>query len=123
MVIGFVFAGLASLVLGTVAKVFQTRTRLTSPKTTLAFAAFPFACLAWVAVVFVFQATINGVLLGRDPGIGDGFECPLPNGYAITAIDTLDEGWICKPKVSSDSVFNDPLGDQVGGVTKMQVAG
>jgi hypothetical protein len=32
----------------------------------------------------------------RDPGIGDGWVCPLPNGYAIGMIDFTDRGYVYK---------------------------
>ena len=38
--------------------------------------AFPFACLFWAGGVFIFSAAVNVVLLRRDVGIGDGFDCP-----------------------------------------------
>ncbi|MCC6589843.1 MAG: hypothetical protein IT168_24325 [Bryobacterales bacterium] len=52
--------------------------------------ALPFACLAWSAVVFVGYAVINVAVFHRDIGIGDGFNCPLPNGYALEFVDVLD---------------------------------
>ena len=45
--------------------------------------AFPFACMFWAGVVFIFSAAVNVVWLHRDVGIGDGFDCPLPDGYAL----------------------------------------
>src|SRR5213593_5214785 len=59
--------------------------------------AFPFICLGWAGLVFVFQAAVNGFLLQRDPGLGDTWYCPLPNGYAITMIDVTDQGWVYNP--------------------------
>jgi hypothetical protein len=52
--------------------------------------------LGWCG--FVFQAIVNVVLLHRDIGLGDGFECPLPNGYALSFIDTTDIGTVYEPK-------------------------
>jgi hypothetical protein len=52
-----------------------------------AVAIFPFACLAWAGAVFVFQGAVNLALLNRDVGFGEGFDCPLPNGYALRSID------------------------------------
>ena len=37
-------------------------------------ALFPFACFIWAGIIWVFQATVNVVLLGRDPGLGDSWE-------------------------------------------------
>ena len=84
--------------------------------------AYPFACLAWAGVVFIFQATVNGALLGRDPGISDGFWCPLPNGYAISAIDTTDTALVYNPKTSSGSGEIKLTADSVPDVRQMQVA-
>ena len=60
-------------------------------------AALPFIGLCWWASVFVFQATVNGVVFHRDPGLGDYWEAPLPHGYVITMIDVTDRGWVHKP--------------------------
>jgi len=73
---------------------------------------FPFGCLAWAAVVFLFQAVVNEQLLGRDPGLGDSFRCPLPNGYALEFVDVTDIGWL---------LWNDlPV---THGVRRLQVSG
>lgn len=60
-------------------------------------AVLPFVGLCWWAAVFVFQATINGMVFHRDPGLGDYWETPLPHGYVITMIDVTDRGWVHKP--------------------------
>jgi hypothetical protein len=44
----------------------------------------------WAGTVFVFQAAVNVVFLHRDFGIGDEFDCPLPNGYALSFTDIID---------------------------------
>jgi hypothetical protein len=58
--------------------------------------ALPFIGLCWWAVVFMFQATINGAVFHKDPGLGDGWETPLPNGYILTMIDVTERGWVTK---------------------------
>jgi hypothetical protein len=57
-------------------------------------AALPFACLFWGGAVFVGQAVVNVFLLNRDVGIGDGFDVPLPNGYELSFIDTVERGYL-----------------------------
>jgi len=59
-------------------------------------AALPFIGLLWFAGVFVFQATVNAVVFQRDPGLGDAWVTPLPNGYHLTMIDVTDRGWVHK---------------------------
>src|SRR5438045_2928667 len=58
--------------------------------------ALPFIGLCWWAAVFVFQATVNGVVFHRDPGVGDGWQTPLPNGYFLIMIDITERGWVSK---------------------------
>ena len=55
---------------------------------------FPFGYVAFGGVWFVVYATINGVVFHRDPGLGDGWETPMPNGYALRMIDTTDQGTV-----------------------------
>ncbi len=64
---------------------------------------------------------MNGFLLYRDPGLGDTWQCPLPNGYAITMIDVTDQGWVYNPKTQPDGVGEQE--DAIGGVRTLQVAG
>lgn len=52
----------------------------------------PFACVAWAALVFVAQATVNANLLHRDIGLGDNWYAPLPNHYEIVFVDVIDQG-------------------------------
>jgi hypothetical protein len=91
-------------------------------KAILAAAIFPFICLGWGAVVFVFQAAVNEVLLDRDLGIGDTWHAPLPNGYQIMMIDVTDQGWVYNPRTQPGSGIGEQH-DAVAGVRKVQVAG
>ena len=83
--------------------------------------AFPFACLVWAGSVFVFQTVINVVVLHRDMGLGDGFDCPLPNGYALTFIDVTDIGTVYNPK--NHPVWSEVRENRVDNVRLMQLAG
>jgi hypothetical protein len=71
--------------------------------------------------VFVFSAAVNVKVLHRDFGIGDGFDCPLPNGYALSFIDTTDAGTVYNPK--DRPVWSEVREDAVNDVTMMQLAG
>jgi hypothetical protein len=83
--------------------------------------AFPFACLFWAGGVFVITAAVNLVLLHRDAGIGEAFDCPLPNGYALRFIDTTDAGTVYNPK--GHPVWSEVRENTVNDVTVMQLAG
>src|SRR5277367_4702 len=89
----------------------------------LAAGIFPFLCLGWAGAVFVFQWIMNESVFHRDPGLGDSWKCPLPNGYAILFIDVTDNGTVYNPQtqLSPDSVSDKD--DAVSGVRRMQVAG
>src|ERR1700738_2467092 len=89
----------------------------------LAASLFPFVCLAWGSAVFVFQAIVNETVFHRDPGIGDSWRCPLPNGYAVLMIDVTDSGLVYNTKtqpLSGDVVGQE---DVVSDVSVLQVAG
>ena len=79
---------------------------------------FRSACLGWAGGVFVFYAVVNEVVFHRDPGIGDAWTCPLPNGYAIEMIDVTDRGSLYNPK-TQDINSRDALSD----VCVLQLAG
>jgi hypothetical protein len=84
---------------------------------------FPFGCLAWAALIFIFQGCINTICLHRDIGLGDSYYCPLPNGYSLLMIDVDDQGTVYNPKTQD---ANGSVGDQsdaVSGVTKLQISG
>jgi len=61
----------------------------------------PFLCLGWGGGVFIFQWLINAAVLHRDPGLGDLWECRLPNGYALAMVDVPDHGWVYNPATQS----------------------
>lgn len=82
----------------------------------------PFACLAWAANVFVFQAVVNEGLLHRDLGLGDSWHAPLPNGYQILMIDVTDQGAVYNPETQPGSIVGE-RDDAVMGVRELQIAG
>jgi len=63
----------------------------------MAATSFPFLCLAWGCGVFIFQGVINEAVFHRDPGLGDLWQCPLPNGYALTMVDVPAHGRVYNP--------------------------
>jgi hypothetical protein len=121
-VIGTILAGIGALVLGG-ATAFLTRgAQRSRRRVILAAALFPFVCLAWSGIVFMFQAVINEGLLHRDAGLGDTWRCPLPNGYALLMIDVTDQGWVYNPKTQPGGAVGEQE-DAVPGVRTVQVAG
>lgn len=122
-VVGFALASLGSLLMMAVAKFLTRRAGFSRHAFVLAAGIFPFACLAWAGAVFVFQAVVNQGFLHRDPGAGDYWTCPLPNGYALSFIDTMEQGELYDPKTQK---YNDGIASQedtVFGVRLLQVSG
>jgi len=121
-VVGGVLAGVAALFLGG-AVAHLTRGAEHGRKRLIAFVClFPFMCLAWAGAVFAFQAVVNETFFQRDPGLGDAWNCPLPNGYALLMIDTTNEGWVYNPKTQPGETVSTQE-DAIAGVRVLQVAG
>ena len=121
-VIGAFLAGVGTLILGGLTSFLTRGAEEGRRRVILVARVFPFACLGWAALMFIFQAFVNGALLHRDPGLGDSWNCPLPNGYAITMIDVTDQGWVYNPRTQSGDLIAGKE-DAVGGVRILQVAG
>src|SRR5258708_4403268 len=121
-VVGSIFAAIGMLIRRSAAN-FLTRGVLKGRSAVvLAATVLPFACLAWGAAVFVLQWDINEKVFHRDPGIGDAWKCPLPNGYALLMIDLPDYGWVYNPRTQP---MPDGVGEQedaIFGVRTLQVA-
>ena len=83
---------------------------------------FPFACVGFAAVWFVVYAIINSAVFDRDPGLGDSWSTPLPNGYALSMIDTTDQGTVYNPKTQSGDGSIASRNDAVFGVRQLQVS-
>jgi hypothetical protein len=113
--VGLVLAGVGAVLLGGMAA-YLTRGAVGGRKWLLVAASlFPFVCLAWAGGIFVFQAVVNEMVFHRDPGLGDSWNCRLPNGYAILMIDVTDQGWVYNPKTQpGDSVTDGE--DAIAGV-------
>jgi hypothetical protein len=103
---GMILAGLGALMAGAAAAYFSRGVRQGRGKVVIAAVSRPVACLAWAATVFVLQWAVNEGYRQRDPGLGDTWKCPLPNGYAVLMTDVTEQGCVYHPKrqKSTDSV-------------------
>lgn len=91
-------------------------------KAASAAALFPFGLFFWAGFVFLLQAFVSQTLLQRDPGIGDTWHCPLPNGYSLLMVNVNDHGWVYNPKTQpGDGVGG--RSDAIGNVRTLQLAG
>src|SRR5579872_2218365 len=122
-VAGTILAGLGAVILGGATAFFTRRVNKGRRRAVSAAILFPFACLAWAGAVFVVQAIVNESVLHRDPGLGDTWHCPLPNGYMITMIDVTDQGWVYSPKTQGPDGALAEQEDAIAGVRMLQVAG
>jgi hypothetical protein len=121
-VVGVSAAAVGGLVLGRTAAYFTRGVQRGRKKLFLAASLFPLACLGWMGVVFIFQAIVNETALHRDAGLGDSWNCPLPNGYALLMIDTTDQGSVYNPKTQPYGSVGERE-DAIAGVRLLQVAG
>lgn len=120
-VVGTILACLGALVMGGVTTLLTRRAQKRRLPIILGAVIFPFVCLGWAAGLFVFQALVNEAM-HRDPGLGDTWQCPLPNQYALTMIDDTDQGWIYNPKTQPTDLGVVDQSDAVDGVVIAQVA-
>lgn len=88
----------------------------------IASAVFPFLCVAYAGCWFVGYAVINDTIFHRDPGLGDSWYTPLPNGYAISMIDVTDIGTVYDPKSQSASSISSNHYDAEFGVRQLQLS-
>jgi hypothetical protein len=121
-VVGIVVAAIGALVLGNIAAYVTRGAERGRKRLIWAASLFPLACLGWVGAVFVFQTIVNETVFHRDAGLGDTWNCPLPNGYALLMIDTTDQGWVYNPRTQSEGAVAEQE-DAVAGVRALQVVG
>jgi hypothetical protein len=119
---GAVVAAIGAAILGCVTALLTRGVANGRRKVIIAASLFPFVCLGWGGIMFVFQAVVNEGLLHRDLGLGDTWHAPLPNGYQIMMIDVTDQGWVYNPKTQPGSGVGERE-DAVAGVRDVQVAG
>ena len=117
-VLAVIGAGVMVLVAG-----FFTRGCHGRRKVIVAASILPFACLGWAALIFVFQAVINEGYLHRDPGLGDDWHCPLPNGYELLMIDVTDHGYLFNPKTKGSHYSVVEQEDAASNIRLLQVSG
>jgi hypothetical protein len=119
---GAVFAANAALVFGFTAAYLTRGAQHSRKGLILAASLLPLVCFGWVAAVFAFHAVINETVLHRDAGLGDSWECPLPNGYALLMIDTTNQGFVYNPKTQPGGGVGEQ-DDAIAGVRVLQVSG
>ena len=83
---------------------------------------FPFTCVLFAGAWFVAYASVNSLVFGRDPGLGDTWQTPLPNGYALMMIDTTDQGTVYNPKTQGKDGSIVSSEDAVFGVRQLQIS-
>ncbi len=93
-IVGGVLAALGAATLGGAAAILTRGVSTSGRQVIRAARLFPFACLGWLGLVFVFQAVVNEGFLHRDLGIGDTWHAPLPNGYQVMMIDVTNSGTV-----------------------------
>jgi hypothetical protein len=121
-VAGAILAAIGAAVLGTTAAYLTRGAPHGRKRLILTASLFPAMCFTWAAAVFIFQGVVNETVFHRDPGLGDTWHCPLPNGYALLMIDTTDRGWIYNPKTQPGDAISDQQ-DAVPDVRVLQLAG
>ena len=116
-------AAIAATILGIITHKLIRNPGIKRKRTVATAVMFPFICIVFAGAWFVAYAIINDTVFQRDPGLGDSWYTPLPNGYALMMIDTTDQGTVYNPKTQ-------PLGggvvggdDAVFGVRELQVSG
>jgi hypothetical protein len=121
LLVSLVAALIAAAILFGVVTIVTRSVRIPRRSTLIAAFTLPFICVAWVMAIFVFQALVNSTH-HRDPGIGDMWECPLPNGYGLMMIDESDRAFVFNPATQGwDNVAC--VGDCAADVTAAQLSG
>jgi len=115
-----VAAAAGAAVLGSIAYVLTKHSAWKRP--VVASTLFPFICVAFAGGWFVTYALVNDEVFHRDPMLGDGWETPLPNGYALMMIDTTDQGTVYNPKTQGSDGSVVERDDAVFGVRQLQVS-
>jgi Na+-translocating ferredoxin:NAD+ oxidoreductase RnfD subunit len=117
-----VAASVGAVLLGALASVLTRQSGRRRKRAIVASALFPFLCLLFAGAWFVAYATVNSLVFDRDPGLGDSWQTPLPNGYALIMIDTTDQGTVYNPKTQAKDGSIASRDDAVFGVRQLQVS-
>jgi len=114
-------ASVGAVILGSASYLLTRQLWPKSKRAVLVSILFPYLCVAFASAWFASYAFINYEVFHRDPGLGDTWETPLPNGYALMMIDTTDQGTVYDPKTQTgvDSVVGR---DAVFGVRQLQIS-
>jgi hypothetical protein len=115
-------ASIGSVVLGAVSYRLTWHSRANRRRAVLASVLFPFVCVAFAGGWFIAYSIINYEVFHRDPGLGDTWQTPLPNGYALMMIDTTDQGTVYNPKTQSSDGLISGRDDAVFGVRQLQIS-
>jgi hypothetical protein len=117
-----VAASVGAVLLGALVYVLTRKSGRRRKRAVVASALFPFMCVLFAGAWFVVYASINSLVFDRDPGLGDGWQTPLPNGYALMMIDTTDQGTVYNPKTQGKDGSISSRDDAVFGVRQLQVS-
>jgi hypothetical protein len=93
-VIFSILAFVGAIVLGGFSYVLTRHAWPKSKRLVIASALFPFLCVIYAGGCFATYAVTNWKVFHRDPGLGDGWFTPLPNGYSLSMVDITDQGSI-----------------------------
>lgn len=121
-VVGAILASIAAVVLGGTAALLTRGVSQGRKRVILATCVFPFLSLGWAGIVFLSQAAVNELVFHRDPGLGDTWQCPLPDGYALLMIDETEQGWVFNPKTQGWGGVAERE-DSISGVRVLQLSG
>lgn len=121
-VAGAVMACIGAILLGGTTALLTRGVARGRKRVILAARIFPFLCLGWSGIVFFSQAAVNEFVFHRDSGLGDMWQCPLPDGYALLMIDETEQGWVFNPKTQDWGGVAEGE-DSISGVRLLQLSG
>jgi hypothetical protein len=117
-----IVASVGAVVLGLLSYVLTRNAGPRRKRAVVLSALFPYACLAFAGGWFIAYWIVNESVFHRDPGLGDTWETPLPNGYALMMIDTTDQGTVYNPKTQLGNGSISSRNDAAFGVRQLQVS-
>lgn len=83
----------------------------------------PFLDVAFLGVWFLGYAAMNDFFFHRDPGLGDTWYTPVPNGYMLEMIDVMDHGTAYNPKTQNDREGIVSEDDTAFNIVRLQIDG
>jgi len=115
-------ASIGAVVLGITTGLLTKRSGAKRKRAIITSILFPFACEVFAGGWFIAYAITNYGVFHRDPGLGDSWETPLPNGYALMMIDTTDQGTVYNPKTQPIEGGIVSTNDSEFGVRQLQIS-